>query len=49
LKSLSLTRAGTRGGMEFRIYKVELTKQTYSLVTYTWPDGKIEQYLLTPH
>jgi len=41
--------AGMRGGMDFRLYKVELTKQTYDLVTYTWPDGKIEQYLLSPH
>jgi hypothetical protein len=48
-KSLTLTYAGTRGGMDFRMYKVELTKQTYDLVTYTWPDGKIEEYLLAPH
>jgi CubicO group peptidase (beta-lactamase class C family) len=49
LKSLTLTRSGTRGGMDFRLYKVEFSKQTYDLVTYTWPDGKIEQYLLSPH
>jgi D-alanyl-D-alanine carboxypeptidase len=49
LKSLTLTHSGVRGGMDFRVYKVEFSKHTYDLVTYTWPDGKIEQYLLSPH
>jgi len=46
LKSFELTSIGTRGGMETRTYKVELTKKTFGLVVRAWPDGKFEQYML---
>jgi CubicO group peptidase (beta-lactamase class C family) len=48
LKSFELTRSGTRGGMDERVYKVTLTKKTFDLVVRQWPDGKIEQFILSP-
>ncbi len=48
LKSFELTRAGTRGGMDERIYRVQLTKKAFDLVVRQWPDGKFEQFMLLP-
>jgi D-alanyl-D-alanine carboxypeptidase len=48
LKVFKLTDSGTRGGMDERTYKVELTKKTFELVVRQWPDGKIEQFMLLP-
>jgi CubicO group peptidase (beta-lactamase class C family) len=48
LKSFTLTRSGTRGGMDFRIYKTEFPKKTLDVVVRQWPDGKIEGFLLAP-
>ncbi len=48
LKRFELTEEGRRGGMNTRVYKVELEKKTFRLVERAWPDGKIEQYMLLP-
>jgi D-alanyl-D-alanine carboxypeptidase len=48
LKLFELTSVGTRGGMETRVYKVELTKKSFGLVVRQLPDGKIEQFMLLP-
>jgi D-alanyl-D-alanine carboxypeptidase len=48
LKSIELRRAGTRGGMDERMYDVKLTKKSLDLVIRQWPDGKIEQFMLSP-
>ncbi len=39
-----------RGGMTFRIFRVEFPKSAQHLrvTTYTMPDGKLEQYLVIP-
>lgn len=48
VKSFKLTRSGTRGGMDFRVYDVELEKAKFRLVTRAMPDGKLEQFMLFP-
>jgi D-alanyl-D-alanine carboxypeptidase len=48
LKSFELTRSGTRGGMDVRIYKVTLAKKAFDLIARQWPDGKFEQFMLSP-
>ncbi len=37
-----------RGGMVFRSYRILYPGKTLSLTTYTMPDGKLEQYLISP-
>ncbi|MGO8720767.1 MAG: serine hydrolase domain-containing protein [Acidobacteriaceae bacterium] len=37
-----------RGGMTFRVYDVVLPTKDLSLTTYQMPDGKIEQFIVTP-
>jgi len=37
-----------RGGMTYRGYRVTFIGRTVSISTYAWPDGKIEQFLVTP-
>lgn len=37
-----------RGGMRGRGYRLKFPKVTLSLVTYTLPDGKLEQYIVAP-
>jgi D-alanyl-D-alanine carboxypeptidase len=36
-----------RGGMKMRVYSVRFAKQTFQVVTYEMPDGKLEQYQVT--
>jgi D-alanyl-D-alanine carboxypeptidase len=48
LKSFELTRVGTRGGMHTRVYDVQLTGKSFTLVVRAWPDGRIEQFMLFP-
>ena len=48
LKSFELTRVGTRGGMQTRVYDVRLADKSFALVVRAWPDGKIEQFMLFP-
>jgi D-alanyl-D-alanine carboxypeptidase len=37
-----------RGGMTFRAYRIEYPTRRLSLSTYTYPDGKLEQFLVSP-
>jgi CubicO group peptidase (beta-lactamase class C family) len=37
-----------RGGMTFRVFSVVYAKQKLTVTTYTYPDGKLEQYLVGP-
>jgi hypothetical protein len=37
-----------RGGMTFRAFQIVYPKRKLSLTTYTYPDGKLEQYLVDP-
>ena len=38
----------SRGGMTFRAFRIVYPTRTLSLTTYTYPDGKLEQYLVYP-
>lgn len=48
VKSFKALRSGTRGGMDFRVYDVEMEKAKFQLVTRALPDGKLEQFMLFP-
>ena len=37
-----------RGGMTFRAFRIQYPTQSLNLTTYTYPDGKLEQYLVSP-
>jgi CubicO group peptidase (beta-lactamase class C family) len=37
-----------RGGMTFRVFQIVYPSKHLSLTTYTYPDGKLEQYLIAP-
>ena len=37
-----------RGGMTFRVFRIVYPTRRLSLTTYTYPDGKLEQYLVDP-
>jgi D-alanyl-D-alanine carboxypeptidase len=39
---------GLRGGMTFRVFRIQYPTQRLTLTTYTYPDGKLEQYLVSP-
>lgn len=38
----------SRGGMIFRVFRVEFPKRRLTVTTYEEPDGKLEQYLVLP-
>ena len=42
------TRESLRGGMTFRSFDILYPGKRLSLTTYTYPDGKLEQYLIAP-
>jgi CubicO group peptidase (beta-lactamase class C family) len=42
------TREELRGGMTFRAFEVVYPGKRLTLTTYTYPDGKLEQYLIAP-
>ncbi len=42
------TREELRGGMTFRIFEIAYPGRKLTLTTYTYPDGKLEQYLVAP-
>jgi D-alanyl-D-alanine carboxypeptidase len=42
------TREGLRGGMTMRAFRIAYPTRHLILTTYTYPDGKLEQYLLYP-
>jgi hypothetical protein len=47
---LSLRQGGEelRGGMTFRSFTITYPDRRLRLTTYTYPDGKLEQYLIAP-
>jgi D-alanyl-D-alanine carboxypeptidase len=47
---LSFHQAATelRGGMTFRAFRIVYPGKRLTLTTYTYPDGKLEQYLVAP-
>ncbi|MHB1488408.1 MAG: serine hydrolase domain-containing protein, partial [Acidimicrobiales bacterium] len=42
------TAKESRGGMTFRVYDVVFPTTHLALTTYQMPDGKIEQFIVTP-
>jgi CubicO group peptidase (beta-lactamase class C family) len=42
------TREAQRGGMTFRVFQIVYPGKHLTLTTYTYPDGKLEQYLIAP-
>ncbi len=46
--SLRQTSSELRGGMTFRIFDIVYPGRRLQLTTYTYPDGKLEQYLIAP-
>ena len=46
--SLRQTHTELRGGMTFRMFEIVYPGRKLELTTYTYPDGKLEQYLITP-
>jgi len=46
--SLRQTHEELRGGMTFRIFDIVYAGRRLELTTYTYPDGKLEQYLIAP-
>jgi D-alanyl-D-alanine carboxypeptidase len=46
-KSVTGSGTSTRGGMTYRAYRVAFTDRTVSISVYVWPDGKIEQFLVS--
>ena len=42
------TRETLRGGMTFRSFTITYPTMRLRLTTYTYPDGKLEQYLVSP-
>ena len=46
--SLRQERESLRGGMTFRRFQIVYPTRRLTLTTYTYPDGKLEQYLVYP-
>jgi D-alanyl-D-alanine carboxypeptidase len=46
--SFSQIDEGLRGGMTFRAFRIIHPNKRLTLTTYTYPDGKLEQYLVAP-
>ncbi len=46
--SLHQTHEELRGGMTFRVFEITYPGRRLELTTYTYPDGKLEQYLISP-
>jgi D-alanyl-D-alanine carboxypeptidase len=46
--SFEQVREGLRGGMTFREFRIVYPGRRLTLTTYTYPDGKLEQYLIAP-
>ena len=46
--SFHQTAEGQRGGMTFHAFRIQYPARRLSLTTYTYPDGKLEQYLVGP-
>lgn len=42
------TDMSLRGGMTFRAFRIVYPTRTLGLTTYSYPDGKLEQFLVYP-
>ena len=45
---LRQTHTEQRGGMTFRVFEIVYPDRRLELTTYTYPDGKLEQYVIAP-
>jgi hypothetical protein len=48
VQDFTLTHESLRGGMVHRSYSVKLDSRSVSINSYWMPDGKIEQFIVTP-
>jgi CubicO group peptidase (beta-lactamase class C family) len=48
VKNVRQTGTSLRGGMTYRSFAVECGSKDYSVSTFVMPDGKVEQYIVTP-
>src|SRR6185503_10382657 len=48
IKGVQQTSYSLRGGMTYRGYRVQCGAKNYGVSTFVMPDGKIEQYIVTP-
>jgi CubicO group peptidase (beta-lactamase class C family) len=46
--SFRQTAESLRGGMTFHAFRIDYPGKRLTLTTYTYPDGKLEQYLIDP-
>jgi len=46
--SFKQVRESLRGGMTFRVFQIVYPGKHLNLTTYTYPNGKLEQYLIAP-
>jgi len=46
--SIRQTHEELRGGMTFRAFEIAYPGRRLELTTYTYPGGKLEQYLIAP-
>jgi hypothetical protein len=46
--SFRMVRESLRGGMTFRVFDIVYPGKHLRLTTYTYPDGKLEQFLIAP-
>ena len=49
VQEFELVRESLRGGMTHRSYRVKLDSRSVSINSYWMPDGKLEQFIVTPH
>ena len=48
VQEFELLRESLRGGMTHRSYRVKLDSRSVSINSYWMPDGKLEQFIVTP-
>jgi len=48
IEEVKQTRESLRGGMQMRVFRVRFATRAVNLSTYWMPDGKIEQFLVSP-
>jgi D-alanyl-D-alanine carboxypeptidase len=48
VKEFTLVRESLRGGMTHRNYRVKLDQRSVAVNSYWMPDGKLEQFIVTP-
>ncbi len=48
LKQFRIQSRSHLGGIDARVYAAEMERQRYTVVTRAWPDGRLEQFTLSP-